>query len=96
MSRIYFIYMLTNVKNNVLYTGVTNDIIRRVYEHKNKLQKGFTAKYYVNKLVYYEMYSDITEAIAREKQIKGWTRKKKDNLIKTLNPLLRDLYEELC
>lgn len=96
MSNSYFIYMLTNIKNNVLYTGVTNDIIRRVYEHKNKLQKGFTAKYYVNKLVYYEMYSDISDAIAREKQIKGWTRKKKDTLIKTLNPSLRDLYEELC
>ncbi|HEV2613337.1 MAG TPA: GIY-YIG nuclease family protein [Gammaproteobacteria bacterium] len=88
--------MLTNIKNTVLYTGVTNDIIRRVYEHKNKLQKGFTSKYYVNKLMYYEMYSDVSGAIAREKQIKGWTRKKKDNLIKTLNPLLRDLYEEIC
>ncbi|HEV2614478.1 MAG TPA: GIY-YIG nuclease family protein [Gammaproteobacteria bacterium] len=88
--------MLTNIKNNVLYTGVTNDIIRRVYEHKNKIQKGFTSKYYVNKLVYYEMYSDISDAIAREKQIKGWTRKKKDALVKKLNPSLRDLYEELC
>lgn len=96
MSKDYFIYMLTNIKNTVLYTGITNNIIRRVYEHKNKLQKGFTAKYYVNKLVYYEMYSDISDAIAREKQIKGWTRKKKDDLVKTLNPSLRDLYEVLC
>ena len=77
MSRNYFVYMLTNLRNNVLYTGVTNSLIRRVDEHKNKLQKGFTQKYYVNKLVYYEMYADILEAIAREKQIKAGSRQKK-------------------
>ena len=73
MSKEYYIYLLTNKHNNVLYTGVSNDLIRRIYEHKNKLQKGFTEKYNVERLVYYEIYADIADAIMREKQIKGWS-----------------------
>jgi putative endonuclease len=96
MSKEYYIYLLTNKHNNVIYTGVTNDLIRRIYEHKNKLQKGFTEKYNVDRLVYYEMYVDIADAIIREKQIKGWTRKKKNELIIQLNPEWKDLYEDIC
>lgn len=90
----YYVYMLTNWNNKVLYTGVTNDLERRIYEHKNKLVKGFTAKYNVNKLVYFECTSDITSAIAREKQIKGWTRQKKNELVQGVNPKWRDLSAE--
>jgi len=86
--------MLTNWNNKVLYTCVTNDLERRIYEHKNKLVKGFTAKYNVNKLVYFECTSDITTAITREKQIKGWTRQKKNELIQSVNPKWRDLSME--
>ena len=92
----YYIYIVTNSHNNVLYIGVTNDLTRRIYEHKNKIQKGFTRKYNLNKLVYYEVYGDIKDAIAREKQIKGWKRQKKDELINFMNPLWNDLYDELC
>jgi putative endonuclease len=96
MDKEYYIYLLTNRYKNVIYAGVTNDLVRRVYEHKNKLQKGFTEKYNVDCLVYYEMYADIDEAIAREKKIKGWSRKKKNELINQLNPEWKDLYEEIC
>jgi len=91
----YYIYFVTNKGLNVLYVGVTNDLARRVYEHKNKVVDEFTKKYNVDLLVYYEMYSDINLAIAREKQMKGWSRKKKDALIRKQNPLWKDLYEEL-
>lgn len=80
----------------MLYTGVTNNLIRRIYEHKAKLVKGFTQRYNVDRLVYYEAYSNIVEAIQREKQIKGWTRKRKDTLINTLNSRWEDLYPSLC
>ena len=78
-----------------MYTGVTNDLIRRVYEHKNKLVAGFTKKYNVDRLVYYEVYGSIITAIEREKQIKGWSRKKKQDLINVLNPEWTDLYRTL-
>lgn len=87
--------MMTNQRNAVLYTGVTSDLVKRVYEHKQKLVEGFTRKYQVNKLIYYEAFNEIMEAIAREKQIKGWLRKKKDDLIQSMNPSWRDLYEDL-
>ncbi len=87
-----YVYLLTNKHNNVLYTGVTNDLIRRVYEHKNKMMTGFTKKYNVNRLVYYEVCSEIIVAIEREKQIKGWSRKKKHTLIDEMNPQWNDLY----
>ena len=91
-----YVYLLANKHNNVLYTGVTSDLIRRVYEHKNKLVKGFTQKYNVDRLVYYEACENIVVAIEREKQIKAWSRKKKDNLINALNPMWDDLYRSLC
>lgn len=91
-----YIYLLANKHNNVLYTGVTSDLIRRVYEHKNKLVKGFTQKYNVDRLVYYEACANIVMAIEREKQIKAWSRKKKDDLINTLNPEWDDLYRSIC
>ena len=91
-----YLYLLANKHNNVLYTGVTNDLIRRVYEYKNKLVAGFTQKNNVDRLVYFEVCSGIVVAIEREKQIKGWSRKKKQDLINTLNPEWDDLYRSLC
>lgn len=86
----YYVYILTN-KSTTLYVGVTNNLERRVYEHKQKLIPGFTQKYNLNKLIYYEETSDINSAIAREKQIKGWLRVKKIALIESLNPEWHDL-----
>lgn len=91
----YYVYMLTNYTNQVLYTGVTNDLIRRVYEHKNNLVEGFTQKYNVHKLVYFEVFQDPENAIQKEKQIKNLLRRKKLELIQRSNPHLRDLYREL-
>jgi putative endonuclease len=87
----YFVYMLTNTHNNVLYTGVTNNLERRIYEHKNKIIKGFSDKYNLSKLVYCEETGDVNAAIAREKQIKGWVRAKKNALINEMNPDWHDL-----
>ncbi len=84
-------YILTNKTNKVLYTGITNNLSRRIYEHKNKLIDGFTAKYNVSKLVYFDYVEDIKSAIMREKQIKGWIREKKIALIESQNPNWRDL-----
>ena len=92
MEKQYYIYILSSDNNNVLYTGVTSDLIRRVYEHKNKLCPGFTTKYNVNKLVYYEVCFDPISAIEREKQIKSGSRKKKINLIESKNREWDDLY----
>ena len=77
------------------YTGVTNDLKRRVYEHKNGTYDGFTKKYHVNMLMYYEIFTSIEDAIRREKQLKGGSRRQKEDLIKTINPEWRDLYEEV-
>ena len=90
-----YVYLLTNKHNNVLYTGVTSDLIRRIYEHKNKFVQGFTKKYNVDRLVYYEVCPDILSAITREKKIKGWSRKKKNDLVNALNPNWDDLYTSL-
>ena len=87
--------MLTNKTNSVLYIGVTNNLIRRVYEHKNNLAKGFTSKYKTHKLVYYDYTTDVKSAIAREKQLKGWARAKKNDLINDFNPEWKDLWEEI-
>ncbi|STO25538.1 GIY-YIG nuclease superfamily protein [Fluoribacter gormanii] len=95
MHKESYIYLLANKHNNVLYTGVSNDLIRRVYEHKNKLVAGFTKKYNVDRLVYYEACGSIIVAIEREKQIKGWSRKKKHDLINALNPERNDLYQSI-
>ena len=90
-----YIYILTNVHNKVLYTGVTSDLVKRVYEHKNKLVDGFTKKYNVHKLVYFEILDGMINAITREKQIKGWLRSKKIALIEANNSEWKDLYEGL-
>ena len=90
----YFVYIMTN-KSGTLYTGVTNNLERRVYEHKHHLFKGFTNKYKIDKLIYFEETTDINAAISREKQIKGWLRKKKIALIESMNPEWNDLWEEI-
>ena len=94
MYNTYYIYMMTNITNKVLYTGVTNDLERRVQEHKSGLIPGFTQKYKCKKLVYYELFSDIEQAIRREKLIKEYRREKKNQLVENLNPEWKDLSEE--
>ncbi len=92
----YYVYILTNRNNTVLYTGVTRDLLRRVYEHKNNADpKSFTAKYKVHKLIYFEETCDIDTAIEREKQIKSWSRDKKIALVYESNPKFYDLYPHL-
>jgi putative endonuclease len=86
---------MTNKNNTVLYTGITNNLVRRVYEHKEKLIEGFTKKYNCSKLVWYELYNDSYNAISREKQIKAGSRKRKLELINTINPEWKDLYDEI-
>jgi len=86
----YYVYIMTN-KSRTLYTGVTNDLERRVYEHKQKLVPGFTARYNITRLVYFEATEDVQAAIVREKQIKGWLRRKKIALIESANPRWEDL-----
>lgn len=93
MSKEYYVYIMTN-KSRTLYTGVTNNLMRRVYEHKNKLIPGFTSKYNIKILVYYESTSSVHTALEREKQIKGWLRAKKIALIESLNPQWKDLSTE--
>jgi putative endonuclease len=95
VGKSYCVYIMTNAHNTVLYTGVTNDLARRVYEHKNGLGSVFAKKYNVHKLVYYEQGNDVHSAIAREKQIKGGSRQKKIDLINKMNPAWKDLYEEI-
>jgi len=95
MNRQYYIYIMTNVRNTTLYTGVTSDLRKRVYEHKEKLVEGFTKRYNITKLVYYEICGDIESAILREKQIKAGSREKKTKLVNSMNREWRDLYEEL-
>lgn len=95
VTRQYYVYIMTDVRNTVLYVGVTNDLIRRIYEHKEKLVNGFTKKYNIVKLVYYEVFDDVEDAILREKQIKAGSRQKKVQLIDSTNKEWRDLYDEL-
>lgn len=91
----YYVYILTNKTNNVLYTGVTNNLERRMFEHRNKLIEGFTKKYNVSKLVYMEIFNNVEDAIAGEKKIKGWVRSKKNSLIEAMNPTWKDLDSSL-
>jgi putative endonuclease len=95
MEHRYFVYIMTNRHHTVLYTGVTNDLVRRVSQHREKTTAGFTSRYNVDKLVFYEQTSDALAAIAREKQIKGGSRRKKITLIDVMNPQRRDLYDDL-
>ena len=92
----YYIYILSNWDGSVIYTGMTADLIKRIYEHKSKAVKGFTEKYNVSKLVYFETSESPETAINREKQIKSWRREKKNALIATINPEWKDLYETIC
>ena len=87
----YYVYIMTNRHHSVLYVGVTNDLLRRVYEHKSKTIDGFTSRYNINKLVYFETTNDIRDAITREKQIKGWVRQRKNELVSTVNPQWTEL-----
>lgn len=91
----YFVYLLTNWNNKVMYVGMTNDLLRRVHEHRTHVVKGFTAKYNVHKLVYFEETSDVHAALAREKEIKKWRREKKNALVIQANPEWRDLGEDI-
>ena len=95
MERRYFTYIMTNKHNTVLYTGMTNDLVRRAYEHRTGRGGGFTSRYRVTKLVWYEVFADARSAIDREKQIKGGSRQKKTDLVNEMNPEWRDLYEEV-
>ena len=91
MSEQFYVYMLCNKTRSTLYIGVTNDLERRIGEHRGKLIEGFTARYSLNRLVFFEVYADPLNAIAREKQLKGWRREKKDRLIAKANPHWEDL-----
>ena len=93
--QVNYVYILTNKYNTTMYVGVTNNLERRISEHRQELIEGFTKKYHIHKLVYYEFYNNIKDAIIREKQIKGWRRDKKNNLVETLNPEWNDLYDEI-
>ena len=95
MNKKAYTYILASQRNGTLYVGVTSDLIKRIYEHKNNIIKGFTSKYNVKNLVYYEIFSDISEAIKREKEIKGWRRDRKIAIIEKDNPEWGDLYEEI-
>ena len=94
MNKTYYVYLITNWSNKVLYVGVTDNLERRLYEHKNKLIKGFTEKYNISKLVYFEQTSDIESAITREKEIKRWRREKKNNLVESKNKAWEDLSKQ--
>lgn len=91
----YFVYIMSSNANGTLYVGVTSDLIRRVYQHKEGLVEGFTKKYHVKKLVYYEIYEEVLYAIQREKNLKFWIRNWKIELIEKMNPEWRDLYGDL-
>ena len=92
----YYVYILSNVTNTTIYVGITNDLVRRMYEHRHKLDSGsFTAKYDIGKLVYYEYTCDVRSAIEREKQIKGWNRARKNKLVESRNPRWEDLYDSI-
>jgi putative endonuclease len=91
----YYVYILASRKNGTLYIGVTNDLVRRAYDHKSNVIQGFTEKYGVHNLVYYESYTDVRDALTREKRLKKWKRQWKINLIETKNPDWIDLYEQI-
>ena len=95
MEKKGYVYLMTNKANAVIYTGVTGDLIKRAYQHKEKFVEGFTKKYSITKLVYYEIFDNMEDAILREKQIKGGSRAKKIDLIKGVNPNFKDLYETI-
>ena len=95
MTKYYYVYILASQRNGTLYIGITSNLISRVWQHKNKIFKGFTEKYKIDKLVYYSTFEDVNEAINYEKRLKGWNRKWKLQLIEKENPSWFDLYEEI-
>ncbi len=95
MTRHYYVYIMTNVKNTVLYPGVTNDLAVRAYQHRNRVSDGFTKTYHATKLVWFEVFDDVRVAIAYEKKIKGGSRAKKIALIENMNPTWKDLYDSV-
>ncbi|OFW87803.1 MAG: hypothetical protein A3J37_01180 [Alphaproteobacteria bacterium RIFCSPHIGHO2_12_FULL_45_9] len=95
MKENFYVYILANKTHEVIYTGVTSDLVKRIWQHKNKIADGFTSKYNVNKLVFYEVHDNAESAIKREKNIKGWKRDWKDQLIEKENPRWDDLYESI-
>ena len=95
MEKLYYVYIMTNKIHSVLYTGVTSNLIKRVHQHKHKTADGFTKKYNISKLVYFEVGQNAYSAIAREKQIKGGSRKKKIELVNSMNPDWKDLFDAL-
>jgi putative endonuclease len=95
MNKQYYVYIMTNETNTVTYTGMTNDLLNRVTQHKNKIVKGFTSKYNINKLVYFETGEDVYGTLTREKQIKSWPRIRKTALVNSTNPEWRDIYPEM-
>jgi putative endonuclease len=92
----YYVYILASRKDGAIYLGVTNDIVRRIYEHRTKAVRGFTSKYNITRLVWFEIYDDPISAISREKELKKWKRTWKTQLIEEQNPLWNDLYESIC
>jgi putative endonuclease len=96
MQKQYFVYIITNQWNNVFYTGVTNNLIKRLFQHKEKLANGFSKRYNVKKLVHYEIFNNINDALVREKQIKSGSRQKKIELIKSMNYNWENLNKEIC
>ncbi|ARM35439.1 GIY-YIG nuclease family protein [Legionella longbeachae] len=96
MEKYSYVYIVTNQKNGTLYIGVTTDLVKRIWEHKNKFVESFTKKYNCTRLVYYEQHIDVLEAIKQEKRLKKYLRSWKIELIESVNPLWRDLYEDIC
>jgi putative endonuclease len=94
--RAFYVYIMASKRNGTLYVGSTTDLVQRVWAHKNKVIKGFTERYYINQLVYYETHDLYVEAARREKRLKNWQRKWKLDLIEKLNPTWQDLYQEIC
>lgn len=95
MEKTYYVYILANKRNGTLYVGITSDLLKRVWQHKNKVFKGFTNKYRIDKLVYYQGFKDVSDAIAYEKKLKKWPRKWKVDLIEKENPDWEDLYDKM-
>jgi len=96
MAKQFYVYLLTNKRNGTLYVGITSNLVQRVWQHKNNITKGFTEKYNISYLVYFEIHSSAENAISREKQIKKWKRAWKIKLIEEDNPQWIDLYDEIC
>lgn len=96
MSKQFYVYILAKARNSTFYVGITSDLVKRVWQHKNEVADGFTKKYGIKSLVYYEVFGDAENAIRREKRLKKWTRASKMRAIEEMNPEWKDLYDEIC